>query len=69
MSLQKLVAWWWFDNFILFVIVLSSVALAIGNPYNNQTTITILVVGDYCWLVTYHHGPHADCSLPCLPCR
>jgi len=51
--LHSVVVWQPFDNFILFVICLSSVALALENPYNTDTEKLLLGVGDWVWLVVF----------------
>lgn len=53
MQLRSLVSNPYFDNSILFIIMMSSVALAIENPYNTDTTKLVLFVGDYIWLIVF----------------
>jgi len=43
----------YFDNFILAVIMLSSLALALENPYISDTFQTVLETGDMCWIVIF----------------
>ena len=42
-----------FDNFILVVIILSSISLALENPYVSDGMLLALKIGDYCWMIIF----------------
>jgi len=50
---HDVVLWPPFDNFVLFIIICSSIALSLENPFNTPTEKLMLFIGDYIWLVVF----------------